>query len=260
MAAPRFMFGQVMHARLRPVKRRFVYPVFGVVLDVDQLASQPATWWFAVDRWRALSIRQRDYGPRDGSSLGQWARAVLASAGVQINGRIELHTFARLWGYVFNPVSFWHCHDEQGQLKALIAEVNNTFGEHHSYVLTAPDGGLIQDDTVLQTRKAFHVSPFCLTTGQYRFRLKNSPDTTFTAIDYLDEQGVLLHTATGGHLRPFTSRHFWHAMTRYPLFTFMVIARIHWQAVRLWFNRVPFNRKPAPAEHSLTIAVLEKKQ
>ncbi|GGP21160.1 DUF1365 domain-containing protein [Silvimonas iriomotensis] len=260
MTEPRFLFGQVMHERLRPVKRRFVYPVFGVVLDVDQLAAMPATWWFAVDRWRVLSIRQRDYGPRDGSNLAQWARAVLASAGVRIDGPIELHTFTRLWGYVFNPVSFWHCHDAQGQLRALIAEVNNTFGEHHSYVLTAPDGGVIEADTPLQSRKAFHVSPFCLTTGEYRFRLKKGADTRFTAVDYHDEDGVLLRTAIGGRLRPFTSQNFWRAMIRHPFFSFMVIGRIHWQALRLWLKRVPFNRKPAPPDHPLTIALEEKKQ
>ncbi|GGP26125.1 DUF1365 domain-containing protein [Silvimonas amylolytica] len=260
MPDARFMFGQVMHQRLRPVQRRFVYPVFSVVLDADQLTRMPPRWWFAVDRWRVLSVQRADYGPRDGSDPVHWVRQRLGEAGLQVDGLIELHTFPRLWGYVFNPVSFWHCHDAQGQLRALVAEVNNTFGEHHCYVLTAPDGGVVDANTALCSRKVFHVSPFCLTTGEYRFRIRRGPGTTFTAIDYHDEHGVLLRTAIGGRLLPFSSDNFWRALARYPLFTFMVIGRIHWQALRLWLARVPFNSKPAPPEQALTMAITENKQ
>lgn len=74
--------------------------------------------------------------------------------------RIELQTFPRLFGFVFNPVSFG-CVTTKQVPCVLIAEVNNTFGEHHFYVITAEDRGPISTDTVLTCRKAMHVSPFC---------------------------------------------------------------------------------------------------
>src|SRR5450830_1491241 len=97
--------GQVMHERLRPVLHRFVYPVFCVRLDLARL-SEVNNAWFGVDRRRLMSVRTRDFGPRDGSSLDAWMRMQLQQAGVPADGEIWLQTFPRLFGVVFNPVSF----------------------------------------------------------------------------------------------------------------------------------------------------------
>lgn len=240
--------GQVMHERLRPVWHRFVYPVFYVRLNVAAMGDMGNTW-FGVDRKRLMSIRSRDYGPRDGSSLDRWMRAQLQQAGLPDDGDIWLQTFPRLFGFVFNPVSFWYCHDRDGQLRAVLAEVNNTFGDTHRYLLTAPDGGVITDDVRPTCAKAMHVSPFCEVRGAYRFRFRESENTVMTGIDYHDdaEGDPLMRTAVGGRLAPLTAGTALAALCRQPFMTFGIVANIHWQALLLWRKRVPWFSQPSPS-------------
>ena len=137
--AAQLIRGQVMHERQRPVRHRFVYPVFYLRLDVARL-DELNSYWFGVDRRRPVSLHVRDYGPRDGSSLELWMRALLHEHGINAGGEILLQTFPRVFGFAFNPVSFWYCHDVEGGLRAVLAEVSNTFGETHRYLLrVGPD-------------------------------------------------------------------------------------------------------------------------
>jgi uncharacterized protein len=244
--------GQVLHERLRPRHNRFVYPVFALRCDVDRLDTLDQ-FWFGIDRWRPLSLQRRDYGPRDGGALGPWIRRHLAAAGLPADGAIWLQTMPRVFGYAFNPVNFWYCHDRGGALRAVLAEVNNTFGKHHAYLLAAPGGAPIDARSALACRKVLHVSPFCAVRGGYRFRIRDTARTAFTAIDYDDDDGLLIHTTIGGHRLPFTPRNLAGVLLRQPLLTFGVIARIHWQALRLWLRRVPLHRKPAQPPTGLSL-------
>ena len=144
-------------------------------------------------------------------------------------------------GFTFKPVSFWYCHRVDGSLRAIVVEVNNTFGERHCYLLDAPTLGC-----ELRAAKVFHVSPFCQVEGGYRFRFMVTPGQTRTVarIDYDDAQGPLLQTSVCGTLEPITATSQRRALWRYPAMTLGVIARIHWQAVRLWLKRVRFFHKP----------------
>lgn len=247
-SAAQLVHGQVMHARLRPAPHRFVYPLFYVRLNLARLDACNSGW-FGVDRWRPLSIRRRDYGPRDGTSLEQWMRDLLRAHQIEADGEIWLQTFPRVLGYVFNPVSFWHCHDAAGQLCAVLAEVNNTFGETHRYLMrvTAVPGGTV----TTCADKHMHVSPFCAVEGHYRFRFRLDGRSHCTGIDYHDADGLLLRTALSGHPVPLTDRAVAGALLRYPLLGIGIVFRIHWQALRLWLKRVPFFSKPsAPAHHT----------
>jgi len=139
----RLYFGEVMHLRLRPAKNRFVYPVFflRVPLSDPQSLRRPL---FGVNRWNLFSFMFRDHGARDGSPPLEWIRALLSREGFEdVDGEVWLQTFPRVLGYVFNPVSFWFCHDRSGALRAILCEVSNTFGEHHHYLLAQPDGSPI---------------------------------------------------------------------------------------------------------------------
>ncbi len=237
--------GQVMHERLRPARNRFVYPVCYVRLNLARLdadAGALTSRWFGVDCWRPLSLRTRDYGPRDGASLDAWMRALLREHDIDADGEIWLQTFPRVAGYVFNPVSFWQCYDAAGRLAAVLAEVNSTFGETHRYLLrmatTGPHAG-----TAIAT-KLLHVSPFCEVKGEYRFRFRLGELAQHTAIDYHDDDGLLLKTAVSGRPVPLTAAAARRALLRYPLLGVAIVARIHWQALRLWRKRVPFFSKP----------------
>ncbi|WNC88953.1 DUF1365 domain-containing protein [Paraburkholderia sp. FT54] len=250
--------GKVMHERLRPKHHRFTYPVFYVRCDLDRLASLDSGW-FGIDRWRPLSLYRRDHGPRDGSDLAAWMREQLSAAGMEeANGRIWLQAFPRVFGYAFNPVSFWFCHDRDGQLRALFAEVRNTFGERHNYLLSASGNAPITADTRLTCRKVLHVSPFCRVEGGYTFRVRQACNSASVSIDYHDADGLLIRTALGGRLTPLTRASALAALLRQPLLTVGVVARIHWQALRLALKKAPFHGKhcaprrtaDAPTDHA----------
>jgi DUF1365 family protein len=251
--SPSIVFGEVMHRRLRPAAHRFVYPVYFLRLPLSQLTRSRSAWGglLSINRWNLLSLHYADHG--DGGDPLAWIRALLAREGISAaDGEVVLQAFPRVLGYVFNPVSFWFCHDRAGALRAVLAEVNNTFGERHSYLLAHPDQRAIAEGEQLETRKVFHVSPFCSVRGGYRFRFLHREDRTLARIDYADEQGDLLHTSVSGRARPLSAASLARAFFGYPLMTLGVVARIHYQALKLWAKRVPFFSKPIPPVEEVT--------
>jgi len=245
---PQLCLGHVMHRRLRPAVNAFVYPVFYVQLPIRDLASAKNAL-FSIDRHNLLSFHSRDHGLRDGSPLLPWIEALLAQHGLPNDGEIVLQTFPRVLGFVFNPVSFWFCHDRAGQLVAILAEVNNTFGGTHSYLLHR-DGEALPDGAALQAEKRFHVSPFNDVEGGYRFRFQRQQRVQCCRIDYDDAQGEVLLTSISGQPQAWSATALLKAFLRMPFLTLGVIARIHWQALKLWLKGVPF-RGTHPASHPI---------
>ena len=242
----RLYFGKVMHHRLRPAEHRFVYPVFfmRVPLSDPQSLAGPL---FGVNRIKLFSFMFRDHGARDGSPPEPWIRSLLAAEGITVaDGEVVLQTFPRIFGFVFNPVSFWFCHDREGALRAVLAEVRNTFGDHHNYLVAHADQRPITAADTLTARKIFHVSPFFPVAGEYRFRFDLSDQRRRVELDYwLDGERVL---ATSLHGVPHTldAAAARHALLRQPLLTLAVVWRIHWQAVQLWLKRAVFHSRPQP--------------
>lgn len=253
-AVPLIGFGQVRHTRLRPRRHAFAYPTYFLLLPMRQLAAG-AGGALAVNRPAAIAFHDRDHGdgrgPEQGGALA-WVQELLRQHGVaDADGEIWLHTYPRVLGYAFKPVSFWYCHRADGSLRAVVAEVNNTFGERHCYLLDQPRYG-----AELQADKVFHVSPFCAVEGGYRFRFMRTHDPvaprTVVRVDLDDGQGPLLQTSVSGTLEPVTPAALRRAAWAYPAMTLMVVGRIHWQALRLWLQRVRFHRKPEPPSRFVT--------
>ncbi|MFN7570436.1 MAG: DUF1365 domain-containing protein [Betaproteobacteria bacterium] len=246
---PQIGLGQVRHARTRPARNAFAYGSFFLRLPLRALARQPWSLRKLARNGRGVfAFNDADHG--DGGPLLAWIEALLAREGVaDAEGEIWLHCFPRVLGYVFNPVSLWFCHRADGALRAVLCEVNNTFGERHCYLLAHADGSPLAWGETLCARKVFHVSPFCAVEGSYRFRFmlaRRAEGERFVArIDYDDGAGQLLATSIEGHLAPLTDAQLARAFWRYPAFSFGVIARIHWQALKLWAKRVPFFSKPS---------------
>jgi DUF1365 family protein len=241
-------FGQVRHTRHRPRRNAFAYPTYFLMLPMRSLRAQ-GSGVLARNRRAALSFHDADHGDGRGDSL-QWLEELLVQQGIDdAHGEVWLHTYPRVLGFSFKPVSFWYCHRSDGTLRAVLAEVNNTFGERHCYLLDAPRYG-----EPCEAAKVFHVSPFCPVRGRYRFvfmRTESPSARTVARIDYFDAPGVdaLLNTSVSGHLEPLTKASVRRALWSYPAMTFGVIARIHWQALRLWVKRAPFFRlPPAPGD------------
>ena len=248
---PKLCLGHVMHRRLRPVVNAFVYPVFYVQLPLRRLESS-ACALFSIDRRNLLSFHRRDHGPRDGSALLPWIEKLLAAQGLPSDGEIVLQTFPRVLGYVFNPVSFWYCHNRSGQLIAILAEVNNTFGGTHSYLLHRRGESIVDGDD-LQADKLFHVSPFNEIEGGYRFCFQLERAVQLCRIDYDDAEGELLLTSISGKPQVWSAGALLKAFLRMPFLTLGVIVRIHWQALKLWLKGVPFRGThpvPRPQQES----------
>ena len=247
---PLIGFGQVRHTRLRPATNAFAYGTFFLMLPMRSLAKFGSKA-LAVNRSGAISFHDQDHGDgrriTEGGALA-WLDALLLSEGIDdANGEVWLHCYPRIFGFTFKPLSFWYCHNLLGELRAIVAEVNNTFGERHCYLLDKPQWGVEQT-----ANKVFHVSPFCSVEGQYRFRFMRTADRTVARIDHDNDLGPLIQTSVSGRLVALTKRSQWHALLRYPLMTLMVVARIHWQAFKLWRKKVRFFSKPTPPQDFVT--------
>ena len=253
LAGAGIVHGEVGHTRHRPVVNAFAYPAFCLRIPLSRIAALEGGG-IAYNRHGLVSFHDRDHGPGDGSSLESWMRALLEAEGVRADGEVLLYAFPRMLGYVFNPVSFWVCHDRDGAVRAVLCEVCNTFGERHNYLLAHDDGRPLVSGETLNARKVFHVSPFCEVAGRYTFRFHFGADRWLARIDYYDDESAtpLLATHVSGGIAPLAASSARALLARYRWFTLGVIARIHWQALRLWVRRGPFFRKPAPPQRLTT--------
>lgn len=255
--------GFVRHRRFQPVSHSFHYSIFQMYLDLDELpdlfrpyplwsAGAPAIAWF----------RREDHLGDPERDLAECVRdEVEQQTSVRPDGPIRLLTNLRYFGYVMNPVSYFYCFDRRdGRLQAVLAEVNNTpWGERHCYVIHKPVGRKSGASKTRWIRKAFHVSPFMQMQMRYRWQISepgrrlaihiaNHSSAEETGADINDTSGVSSSAVfdvtlslcreeiTGVALRRVLMRH--------PLMTAKVTAAIYWQALRLWWKRVPFVAHP----------------
>ena len=240
--------GSVRHLRLRPTTHGFDYPSYFLLLPLRSLRAQPDAA-LARNRWGLLAFHDRDHGDGRADCLA-WLDEQLAREDIRdADGEVWLQAYPRVLGYAFKPVSFWYCERRDGSLAAIVAEVNNTFGERHCYLLCGPELGWGREQ---RAAKVFHVSPFCAVAGEYRFRFARNEGRIVARVEHHDDEGPLLLTSVSGAFAPATRARQRAAFFGQPLMTLGVIARIHWQALRLWAKRVPLLRKPVAPETFVT--------
>ena len=237
------LFGKVMHARLFPKRNRFTYGIYYLSLPLSQMGELP----LPHNRFAPVSFYDCDHGSRKKGQLLNWARQILSDHGLAeiTNGDIILTCMPRIFGYVFNPVSFWHCYDAKGELRCVLCEVHNTFKEQHTYICVHPDHRPITPEDILTGEKLFHVSPFLQREGYYQFRFNAKPTHFQACVDFYDASGKKqLITSLAGKYQPMTKNNLQKAFWRYPLVTFKAIALIHWQAVKLVSKGIKYIAKP----------------
>lgn len=233
--------GTVMHKRLLPKVHAFHYGIYYVALPLSKLNNMA----LAYNHFAPLSFYDKDHGARDGSSLESWARDLLKQYQIEADGDITLVTMPRVLGYVFNPVSFWLCRDKEKQLRAVLCEVHNTFGEQHTYLCAPQDRRVITGAGSLFAEKLFHVSPFLKREGDYEFKFDIEGDQFSVVINFRNEAGhKQLVTSLVGTLQPLSKTSLRFVFWRYPLVTFKAVAMIHWHALKLVAKRIKYIAKP----------------
>jgi len=261
---------RVMHARFHPKVHKFVYRVFMLSLDLDEVEELDRRHrLFSVDRGNLYSLRTQDflplteplhnptspdqfnpygYKPEDKPTLKERVIRYLNTHGVEADDsvRVELVTLPRMLGYRFNPVSFYYVRNTADELIASIVEVTNTFHEMKPYLLAAAD----RDEKGFQRRvpKNFYVSPFSDVDVEFDFKLRPAEDRLAVYIDDFEGERRNLATSITGEARPLTDRALASYLFTYPLLTVRVIFLIHWHALRLWLKRIPWFAKKNRAE------------
>ena len=240
---PSLLTGKVMHGRLFPKKNAFNYSIYYLCLPLSQLYNLP----ISSSRFSSLSFQEADHGACDGSPLEPWARQILKDYNLSsvTDGDILLICMPRVLGYVFNPVSFWLCFDRDQNIRAVLCEVHNTFGERHTYLCAHADHRPIQPDDILTAQKVFHVSPLLKREGHYTFRFVIQSGQFGVWIDYYDGQGAKqLVTYLKGSLSAMTRHSLRRVFWAYPLITLKAITLIHWQAAKLLAKGVRYVKRP----------------
>lgn len=244
---------RVMHRRLVAPRYRFVYRLFYVLVDVDRLPEIGARLrLFSHNRFNLVSLHDRDHGDRGATPLRAWVESLLAAWAIRLDGgRVRLLTLPRVLGFAFNPISLFYCEHGDGSLRAVIAEVRNTFGERHCYVLSA-GGAPMAAEHAEDKAKRFHVSPFLDVAGRYRFRLGAPGGKVRVHIRELDGDAPLLDASLAGERAALTDAALLGAVLRMPYVALKVVVAIHWQALKIWLRGARFFPKPPPPAHGVS--------
>ncbi|MFE0463536.1 DUF1365 domain-containing protein [Kitasatospora sp. NPDC058965] len=217
---------RITHVRTEPFRRAFQYRGYLWLVDLDRPPVLPAP----------LRPLARFSDPRP--ALVEF----LAQRGVHLaGGRVLMLAQARSLGHVFNPLTVYWCHDRAGRPLCTVAEVHNTYGQQHRYLLPPDPAGR----AVLP--KEFYVSPFFPVDGEYRMALPEPAERLALTVR-LDRGGGTGFTATvRGRRRPATVRGLLAVSVRYPLATWAVSLRIRLQGIRLWLRGLPVQPRPEHA-------------
>jgi DUF1365 family protein len=237
-AAAALYFGDVMHARLKPMGHRFSYRVMSLLIDLDRLdEADRQSPLFAVNRAALYSFSESDHGERDGSPLRAYVQRQAAAHGIDLTGgRVLLLCYPRLFGYTFNPLSAYFCYHASGELALIIYEVRNTFGDIHSYVLPVRPGEVSEAGVRQQQDKLFYVSPFIEMAMRYHFRVSPPGHSVKLRILETDSEGPLLAATFSGRRRSLITAALLRSVFSLPFVTFKIVAAIHWEALRLWLK------------------------
>lgn len=243
------MQGHVYHSRSETAKNSFKYPIFNIYYSVNK--TEELKNIFRKKFKSFLSFNEQEYLQRDQlATLDQKSMKFFSENFNYQPESVYLQTIPRMFGYAFNPVNFWYCYRGE-KLDAVLCEVNNTFGETHYYWLYQQGEDL--KNQWLKAEKRFHVSPFFNIEGEYRFRFSPTKDSLYVDIDFLNADGSLkLKTWVKGSLQPLTEVSFLKLVLNYGWMTPLVVFRIHYQAVKLFFKKVKFFSKPVPPTKEIT--------
>lgn len=234
--------GTLRHSRRANRPHAFAYRTYQLLLNLDRVPHLAAALWpLGYNRPALTTFYDRDHLHAGSLAVRSKLDRLLDRAGLpHPGGATLLLTNLRVLGYVFNPVSFFYCLDPDQHLRLVVAEVNNTFGERHCYVL--PDLRPTRGGVLAETDKVFHVSPFFPIAGQYRFTFTPPNQQLEVRIELRREGALEFWASFAARRHPLTSWTLLRALVELPLMPMRIVAAIHWQALLLWCKGVPFHR------------------
>ncbi len=253
----KILLSELVHARFGPVRRVFRYPMTMYILDLDEIdALDKELFFFSRNRFNLLSIHDKDYVLGEEGTLREKILNFLRSKGhAPLIGRIELVTAPRYLGSVFNPVSFYYCYRPEGGLELIVAEVNNTVGERHFYVLDKPDGTSPGFFAHYRHPVEFFISPFMKVEGDYEFHFSALQDFVDIRVTDRREGKIFFFARFYGKAVPMTQKNLTRLLIRHPIVGALTFPRILWQAVILLFRkRLPVYPKPE-SRHPMTFRI-----
>lgn len=238
--------GAVTHSRVSGPRHAFAYPVYMHLVDLDELAvSDRRLRLFGTARHRVVRFDGRDHFDGSGD-VGAALRRVVSQAGEPWpGGRVEVLTHCRLFGFVFNPVSFWFCYDPSGALALVVCEVNNTFGDRHPYVLAVRAATRVGETRYRwSSKKLMHVSPFFPLDGSYTWDLEVPGPQARLRVDVTLRGERQFAASFLADRHPLTDGTIARLLVTYPAMTLKVVAAIHWEALKLRIKGAPFRSQP----------------
>jgi DUF1365 family protein len=245
--------GTVAHRRLRPRQHALRYRAFWMLFDLDELpALARSLKLFSHNRFNLFGFHDRDHGDSSGKPLREWVEGHLKEAGIADDGGpIRLLCLPRILGYVFNPISVYFCYAGDGALNAILYEVNNTFGQRHSYLIAVETGA---GRTIAQScPKRLYVSPFNDMDMTYAFKVQPPEASVTVGVDALDPAGLMITTSMSGKRHDFTDAAMAGTFLRHPLLTLKVIVAIHWEALQLWLKGMKITKRPPCPDQPVSI-------
>lgn len=226
---------RIDHVRRAPIRNTFSYKSYSWFVDLDALPELPRIL-------RPLaSFDPSDHLGDPDATLRENVDAFLAENGIDLGGgRITMLASARVFGHTFNPLSVYWCHDHDGELRCVVAEVHNTYGERYRYLLHTDHRG------AARTTKEFYVSPFNAVDGEYSMLLPE-PDAALRLSIVLERPGQPpFVAAVDGRRREVTTRSILRTALEIPCAPLRVVIQIRWQGIRLWARGLKIVQKPAP--------------
>ena len=251
----RLYTGWVSHQRTRVARNAFRYPVYYLGVDLAELDELDASLHrFAHNRHALVSLWDRDHGPRDGTPLRPWIDALAARAGVDLTGgRVTLLTFPRVLGARFYPVSFWYCFGAGDVPLAVLAEVHNTYGDRHNYLLHN-HGARYDWDARPIAHKAFFVSPFIQRDNvTYEFAFAEPAGTIGVTIRDFVEGELTLSASVALKAHELTDAAIARTVLSHGPMSVVALILIHWQALRLIAKGVPLNPHFTPPKEESSL-------
>ena len=239
--------GRVRHRRFQPGAHAFDYDLHMLYLDLDEVETAfDGRWLWSYERPNLASFRRSDYlGPPDRPLKSAVLDRVEQSAGRRPKGSVRMLTHLRYFGFCFNPVTFYYCFEESGELAAIVAEITNTpWGERHAYVL---DRSL--DEGKNRTHrwsvpKQFHVSPFMGMNQDYTWQFFDPGDRLFVHMENRQDGQLFFDATLTMQRHPLDGPSLRRCLVAHPCMTSKALLGIYWQAFRLWLKRTPFHAHP----------------